>query len=206
MGYEWIASNYPDTDLVDTNIKDGVDIFGVEWTYTWWAIWAMWVKYLMNSDNNYWDGYWLPVIAVLQYWNDLISCAWSYWSGTYRIWIWYLPINVSPLEILPTWTNALIQWNTTDGWTWWAISLSSIYIDWDDIYFNTYNANVWNKHAVINRTTKTFTNNQSWHHTSWTLIWLVTYIDIDGYRYTFSNAEIDVSEDTRTHRCLIAKL
>jgi len=36
MSTKGIVSNFEDADLIDTNIKDGVDIFGVVWSLSSW--------------------------------------------------------------------------------------------------------------------------------------------------------------------------
>lgn len=35
MAYEWIIQNYPEPNLLAENIKDGVEIFGVNGNYKW---------------------------------------------------------------------------------------------------------------------------------------------------------------------------
>ena len=53
MGYEWMASNYPDMDLIPSNVKDAVDIFGVVGDYAGWGLPPGWVAWLFNIARIY---------------------------------------------------------------------------------------------------------------------------------------------------------
>lgn len=80
MTLQGYTSNFPDADLVDTNIKDGVDIFGVTGTFE-----GSWSGSLGTRDLLNWTQWWYNrSIQYKQIWNLYI--IWSMYAAP-QLWV-----------------------------------------------------------------------------------------------------------------------
>lgn len=88
MWYEWITQNRPDTDLVSWNIKDWVNIFGVEWTFEWEWMWIlnsfafidMNTLYAPNFERS--QDFKIYSDATYIYFLGMMRCWWESWAST----------------------------------------------------------------------------------------------------------------------------
>ena len=76
MWYEWIASNYDDLDLTPSNIKDWVDIFGVEGTFEGSGNWSFWTLHTIALDVSYINYYQVGNMIIL-------ASSWNVWTAWY---------------------------------------------------------------------------------------------------------------------------
>ena len=116
MGYEWIASNYNDTDLVPENIKDSVSIFGVEGDLVGWAgVFAI-------SGNQFFSAMTLchsgAVVWQFQYtWDDsnwLVCEGWfaNMANDTTYFYVFIINKNTGELKF-SSWGNTIQYLNST---------------------------------------------------------------------------------------------
>lgn len=188
---EAIVSNYPDADLVSDNIKDWVDIFGVEGTYEWEIPVSSVPGFLIDETSH-----------DIGNWHDHpteFSCTANFEYNGYIFWIarkygeilWKM--NLSTKAITWLWEN---MWESI------FYQRDTIYKDWDYIYFNytnngsipsdlynykyNYVTNIWYSTAVPG------------HHTTWTL--LSWYTTIWWLKYTGIHIMTNGSWNTNPNR------
>jgi len=174
MGYQWIVQNRPDTDLIPTNIKDWVYIFGVEWSLVWW-IWTLGVG---KSINTYWSILTMPqymialnYAAVLNWWLTAFVAEWNYLC----VWIWYT--NTYPTNHFATtfYRIDLTTWAISFIWTAISNSWSDTFasMEYDVWTWNLYwNYNLWSwwyndYRYTVNIAAGTISWNTVWHNHTW---------------------------------------
>jgi len=159
----WCAGNRNDADLIPTNIKDGVDVFGVEWDYEW--LWNDWeITYI--TDWKRYDAFWgssgwiitsinAEYIVDTKFWIIFISDKYShlYWG------------NFQMNNISKTWWLTM-NWHTFQ-------EVNSVYKESDNIiHINwQYYSSWWiASHRDYNPETKILGARANWHVTTWTEI------------------------------------
>lgn len=173
MWYQWIASNYNDSDLTENNIRDGVEIFGVEGNFE--GLTSGWL------GNYIWSVSWstastilVPGVRAIEFWDYVyfFCCFWMVWWG---MWLFASKIHKETLEIT-------IIGYLTQSWTWAGQHyIHNSYIDWTDIYINFWNTWPFWEHIKLD----TLTDTLSWASSKyeiWTIdnstskiIWWKTY-------------------------------
>lgn len=176
MWLVWYVSNFWDNDLVDTNIKEGVDIFGVEGTYTG-ALWGRTIQYVTNfAVRN----------EMEQTWNDWTRAT---TSTNYIVGVYF--------TVASWWQNSWMVARTPKtgtlaiGWTGKALSdknsFISVYQEWNTLHCNHlyyYNNPNDPYHVDYNMETDTWWNQTAWYNTTGTL--LTSHIVADSWiTYTF---------------------
>jgi len=154
MSTKGIVSNFEDADLIDTNIKDGVDIFGVVWSLSSWPnLPSIPWNFLWEEEALYWPNttFGLNGTVVRANWN--FYCFWMNWSATLR---WLIIFKVNWI----TWASSMIYYAPSVLPA--SSSFSSVYLDWDIIYYNS--TSWW---VQLNSLTDVVT---WWWWTTWTLI------------------------------------
>lgn len=171
MGTSW---NPIDTDLISPNIKDGVNIFGIEWDYVW-----TWLWWLESAQSIYSDD--TVVNDRLSAWIDVdFNWPWTpyvfeYWNNIYMVCVWWK--NSSPtLVYITMFSLDKSTWIITriyvDNWLYisdpasiWA---SSVYLDWDYIYVNiSWYSPIWYfKYDLTNDTAIVIW----WEYISWVML------------------------------------
>jgi hypothetical protein len=117
----WNVTNKIDWDLQAPNIKNGVEIFWIDGTYTWWGsigsltstqqtilqcTWyhSSWDNHLevVHNGTNY-----LFAVAMINSWN----------GSRNPVHIWIFAIKKSTWEVNVFYNNGSINWNTQLNWT-----------------------------------------------------------------------------------------
>ena len=186
----WTAGNKQDANLISSNIKDWVTIFGVEGSFegltSGWLGNFMWGYCVRWPDNSYKT----TNIRAIELWDFiyLFCWGWAWWNWASMLTSWlFTKINKTNWEVVLTWKT----WNfwgsssSSDA----APSLLSSYIDWWIIYIN-YSVVwwwTWNFHYKIDTTTDIITF-ETWHYTTGVLfsttdvtIWWVKYTPISSF-------------------------
>lgn len=110
MAYEWIIQNYPEPNLLAENIKDGVEIFGVNGNYSWWQP--------IPAGNPLWM--FDPARPTADYDND--------WRFDYETWQTIYFDSWTHIFIISSW---LRSWSSNNGhkestqWLLWTINKSN---------------------------------------------------------------------------------
>lgn len=174
MTLQWYTSNFADNDMVDTNIKDGVDIFGVEWTFKGEFIPSTSVPmYIIGS----WI-YWAPWAEEFWY----LSFSWEYNGKINTIWgvgfdSWILQLDS------PTWTITRTYGYWFENW------LVSVYKNGNSIFCNYNDYGNHPKHYEYNFITTTRWTSQVGYYTTGTS--LTSYITYNWYKYIWWIVQCD---------------
>lgn len=110
MTLQWYTSNFPDADLTPPNIKDGVDIFGVEGTYTglWWNI------------------------EIIQWQDEVITNWWTWWIGAswpFPESIWRTRVSSITIDVAWDYTIAWLGWEYHVMWGSYWFKLTVNWVD-----------------------------------------------------------------------------
>lgn len=164
MGYQWIASNYNDSDLTENNIRDGVEIFGVEGG----LVGTNWLDIIKNITIDNPAG--STVIVPNSVWH------YEYWD---KIYMFYMDLQSPTAKVVllsidkTTWELSQESvWNITNTSPF--ITVYSAYVDWNNIYINWQQSSD-QKHFIYDMDTWTRTlwfvsaGIDGWY-TSWTLL------------------------------------
>ena len=91
--------NKIDNDLISSNIKNGVDIFGVVWNYNWWLSNILWWTWWLLWQRGLWAWAWMTSIS----W-DTISPQWPHtlWTLVFG-WNLYL---IYAINYSSSWTSS----------------------------------------------------------------------------------------------------
>lgn len=184
MSTQSLVANFPDADLVPTNVKDGIDIFWVLWTYEWSVL-------IPAQSLLLWTNYWITqyswqivsAYTCLYNWKFYIIDKWR--SDTYEV------------------QRRIREWNpTTAAFTlrnWWTRRADGIqnasewcssvkqnwnllyfmwpqYVPWfpDPQYITTFNldtfSSVWTVAAWCNDCDMTCFNTHIWNYISNTVV------------------------------------
>jgi hypothetical protein len=173
MAYEWIIQNYPEPNLLAENIKDGVEIFGVNGNYSWniwqWHIWQIIVQTTLdiiwyNSSINWEFTFWVDTVA------------WIVWSVCIE-WISGSTLNWNVfLFIFNKITSSTLRYDTIIS----GMTLSNqhdVRLENDKLYFN-YQTNPWNidKYKYFDLITLVWSSEIDWWYHTWTLVsWWAIY-------------------------------
>lgn len=114
MTLQWYTSNFQDTNLIPSNIKDGVDIFGVEGTFEGSWSWSMWD--VLQLELTGWQINW--PLNYIKIWNLFIfGWAWVYDFDSNK-WEWGVTSDIdtrTKIMNLLWYTNIVdyFEWPTT---------------------------------------------------------------------------------------------
>lgn len=162
------AGNKQDADLISSNIKNWVEIFGVEGT-------------LEDLWNMKWVTFFDPINWTFWVWNYTITCTpWCVWDNAdYICYIW---INASWI-LSDAWTASRVRKDWTEEISWvmdiinyWTNpdlhpDLDSFYQEWDIIHINFHKTSPYTTyHKDYNISTNSFSWDNSWRNTTWTEI------------------------------------
>lgn len=185
MTLQGIVSNFPDADLTPPNVKDGVDIFGVEGTYTggWWAIfwWSYFYNYSLISPTILIETFWVSNRPANSWEAGDFLCEynnrvyyfysqnnWNYGNGKI---IWYIPQDGNSVTQIHTYWTSLVNTDDRTHQTKfdsvsWKIYYSIINDpSWYDYFYKVYEIDL-NTEVVTN-----LWNSWEWQHTQYNNYW-----------------------------------
>lgn len=174
-----------DTDLMSSNIRSGVDIFGIAGTLSiWWLLWntttnilGSWFQEDLPYTSSYWDSQWRFIADM---WTDIyIIFWWGYAGGAYWIIIWVYKYNKSSWLISFVWVNNDTTYYTS------APGFGSWYVDWTNIVINT-DWYLEHRKFTIDTTTDIISNSNN-NSTTGTLI-------SDSLSYLWNTISVWISE------------
>ena len=183
MTLEWIVSNFPDNDLISENVKSGIDIFGVAWSFAWggnpsyWTTniaWVMWPLIYRTVFENSWkqSAYVSANVRVHEDTNNIF------------IMLYYTSLYID------------IDWDDDVYNIYWQVYIAKINKSTKDIvYFVSDPGDYWDR-------LHTTGNNASYHGTkvvndSWTIHFIATTAVYDGgYIYDYRYISFDTNTDT----------
>jgi len=163
MWYKWIASNYNDNDLIPTNVKDGVDIFGVEGDLISSALeWlelsiVYWKSDFTNTEKCQWSRSVIAETAGFLY--MIFPSSWDDWSDwdVYNAYLWVVKYDKLSHNIIMVW-NIDTDWlYTSQPYHIWS------YQDWNIIRVNM---QAYQQVAIFSINTDTDTLSV-WYNTIW---------------------------------------
>lgn len=191
MTLQWIVSNFPDVDLIPSNVKDGVNIFDVEWTF-WGVGWGVGTPssiYITSLHTVYSNTPYDTNKFYTQVWTKFYFILYEWYSNTNegRIWIgifdtvtlsryfWWWS-GQQALTWSPQWVSVYMEWTVFHcNWTgWWW---NYYHFDYD---FDTETR--WTKENWLNTTGTQITN------TTWNTIWwqlFTTELEENSYVHIF---------------------
>jgi len=174
MWYEWITQNRPDADLIPSNIKSWVNIFGVIGNYSWAWIW-------MQKGYTIYGNIGLS-FHTYPGWSGIVLYGWNLYSiysradvGNNYPNITIIKLNVSgnSVSVFQTSMSLVFPW-------WFSPNPLAKLLDWNKIYF-VWTANWHYSTTYFDLISQTFTNLGDVNHTTWTTyndtetIWWVIY-------------------------------
>jgi len=138
MSTQWKVANYPDANLIPSNIKDGVSIFGVLGNFSWsissWDQIIYWTD--PEGNDRYFDN-WDVSYRAVELWDFIYMFAshsryrisWS-WSG---IVCWACKYNKTNWDFTPIWVHLFNQ-SGSNSWRFWKTYSS--YVNGTNIVLN----------------------------------------------------------------------
>lgn len=201
MALEGYTSNFPDPDLIPSNIKDGVTIFGVEGDYSGWGWAIFWWSYFYNysvitptiliatfADLNRPANSWEAGDFLCEY-NNRVYYFYSQntWNYSNTKIIWYIPQDGNSVTQIHTyWTSVAYSddytINTKFDSAWW------------NIYYSVYDYDSWEGFYHIRKidlNTETTTQVSSWYDENypaaralipWNEIWWTLTLDTSRWQ------------------------
>lgn len=124
MWYQWISSNYDDIDLIPSNIRQGVNIFGVDgnyegagWSETLWKFFLANMGVALTPQGAWNNNEPLRDRDTIRFYDDwtYIRCFWFAWANQattsfmfITAWIWRIIKSTWVFELL----DSIIEWET----------------------------------------------------------------------------------------------
>lgn len=131
----WTQVNPIDTDLISSNIKDGVDIFGVEGSFEGF----LWLEtnIILSKANFSWSWCqwaWSILTETVDYIYFIYCSSWPDWQHLWYLYMWH--INVAKYN--KTTKTLTIIWQQSSGTSFYTSHPTFIwaYQDWNTIYVN----------------------------------------------------------------------